>query len=162
MIAKKSKFNSAFTLIEVMIAILILSVAVIGTSGYRYHAALDARKAAMQRNAARIGLLFCETWRDGSDPNAFDPTQLTTSDPNSTLLIETADQGPAVPEGFTLLETYRTTLDSVNYYTTLSWNDVSPGLRALNVSVAWDQRGSEADGFTEVDKTFKLTSYITN
>ena len=43
MTVKRGKFSAAVTLIEVMIAILILSITVLATSGFRYHAAMDAR-----------------------------------------------------------------------------------------------------------------------
>lgn len=56
------KHSKGFSLIEVMVAILILSIAVIGTSGYRYYTALDARKADMQATAARVALMLCESW----------------------------------------------------------------------------------------------------
>ena len=73
MAVKRPKSAGAFTLIEVIAAILILSIAVLGTSGYRYYAALDARKATMHTTAAGIGLLLCESWRRLSDQNTFDP-----------------------------------------------------------------------------------------
>ena len=60
---KRSKSTAAFTIVEIMEAMVILLIAMIGASGYRYYAALDARKAAMQATAARIGLLLCESWR---------------------------------------------------------------------------------------------------
>ncbi|MFC1605042.1 hypothetical protein ACFL5F_08455, partial [Planctomycetota bacterium] len=68
------------------------------------------------------------------------------------------------PDDFTLLGNYKVVLDdddvnSVNYYATMSWKDIQPGLRALNVSVAWAQRGPGADDEEDVDKSFGLTVY---
>ncbi len=161
MTIKRLKSISGFSLVEVMLAILILLVAVLGASGYRYYAALDARTADLQTTAARTASLLCESWRGVSDPNTFDPTQLAT-DPNSALAIETGydgHDGPAVPADFTPLGIYRITIDGVNYYAALSWKDISQGLRALNVIVAWNPRGSQSE---LPDKLFKLTTYIAN
>jgi len=155
---KRLKSTSGFTLVEVMLAIFILVVAVLGASGYRYYAALDARKADLQTTAARTASLLCESWRGVSDPNTFDPIQLA----NSALAIETGydgHDGPAVPADFTSLGIYRITIDGVNYYAVLSWKDILQGLRALNVIVAWNPRGSQSE---LPDKLFKLTTYIAN
>jgi len=159
MTVKRYKPTAGFTLVEVMAAMAILAIAVLGASAFRYHAALSARKADLQTTAARTALLLCESWRGTSDPNTFDPIQLATSDPNSALAIETIYEGPAVPADFTPLGIYRITIDGVNYYAVLSWKDISQGLRALNVVVAWDPRGSQSE---LPDKLFKLTTYITN
>jgi len=159
MTIKRLKSTGGFTLVEVMLAIFILLVAVLGASGYRYYAALDARKADLQTTAARTASLLCKSWQGVSDPNTFDPTQLATGDPNSALAIETGYGGPAVPADFTPLGIYRITIDGVNYNAVLSWKDISQGLRALNVIVAWNPRGSQSE---LPDKSFKLTTYIAN
>ena len=156
---KRPGFTAGLTLIEVMAAVAILAIAALGTSAFRYHAALGARTADLQTTAARTALLLCESWRGTSDPNTFDPIQLATSDPNSALAIEVSYASLEVPADFTPLGIYRITIDGVNYYAVLSWKDISPGLRALNVVVAWDPRGSQSE---LPDKLFKLTTYITN
>jgi hypothetical protein len=159
MTIKRLKSTGGTTLVEVMLAIFILLITVLGASGYRYYAALDARKADLQTTAARIASLLCESWRGASDPNTFDPIQLTTGDPNSTLVVETSYDGPAVPADFTLLGIYKITINGVNYNAVLSWKDISQGLRALNVIVAWNPRGSQSE---LPDKSFKLTTYTAN
>lgn len=159
MTVKRYKPTVGFTLVEVMAAIAVLAIAALGASAFRYHAALAARTADLQTTAARTALLLCESWRGTSDTSTFDPTQLTTSDPDSALAIETSYEGPAVPADFTPLGIYAITIDGVNYNAVLSWKDISPGLRALNVIVAWNPRGSQSE---LPDKLFKLTTYITN
>lgn len=59
------RFNSTggLTLIEVMIAILILSITALATSGFRYYAAMDARKADVQITAARLASLILSGWK---------------------------------------------------------------------------------------------------
>jgi len=70
---QRSKPSGGFTFTEVMGAILVLTVAVLGTSAYRYHATLDVRTADLKTTGARMACLLCETWRGTSDPNTFDP-----------------------------------------------------------------------------------------
>ena len=147
------------SLVGTMIAVVILLVALIGTSSFRYYAALDARKADAQTTAARIALMLCESWRGIRGDETYDPTAHLGSD-----MDITASGGPGKPEDFTLLGSYTVVLDdadpdSVNYYTTLSYKDVQPGLRALNVVVAWAQRAAGQDGTANVDKSFRLTIY---
>lgn len=164
MTVKRRKLSRGFTLIEITLAAVILVIAVMGASAFRYHAALDARKTDLQIGAARTALLLCESWRGVSDPNTFDPTQLATGDPNSGLAIETIAiyEGPSVPADFTPLGTYRITIGGVNYWATLSWKDISPRLWALNIVVAWDQQGSGSDVYELSHKSFKLTTYVAN
>lgn len=150
------------TLVEVMGAILILAVAVIGASAYRYHAALDARKADERATATRIALLLCENWRGVSGAVSGDEAYDAEDYFAHGLSFDASSEGPEVPADFTELATYTIALKGkygVTYYTTLSWKDVSPGLRALNVIVAWGQQGSGS--FADADKSFRLTTYTT-
>ncbi len=63
MTIKRAKFATAVTLIEIMVAILILSIAVLGASGFRYYTAMDARKADVQITAARLASLILYGWK---------------------------------------------------------------------------------------------------
>ena len=159
---RAGKPGAGVTLIEVMAAIIILAIAVIGASGYRYYSALDAKRAEMQSAAARVALLLCENWRGlGYDrTGSYDPvTHL-----NSQMQIETASAGPSYPSGFTPLGRYQVVADNVRYLASLSWNDDAsvPGLRALNVVVSWAQRQVDSDGNDEMDKTYSLTTYVSS
>jgi len=162
MAVKQLKSAAGFTLVEVMTAILILSVAVIGASGYRYYAALDARRAAMQMTGARVALLLCESWRGLSDPNTFDPAAQFSSE----LTITTATEASMLEyhykaADFTLLGVYTVAANGVIYYAVLSWKDVGSGLRALNVVVVWPLQGQIDSNYLDYDacKSFKLTTY---
>lgn len=146
------------SLVGTMVAVVILLIALIGTSSFRYCAAMDARKADAQTMAARVALMLCESWRGINGDVTYNPvTHLGTS-----LDIAQSATGPAKPLDFTLLGSYVIDLDEVHdvtHYATLSWKDVQPGLRALNVTVAWAQRGPGQDGKETVDKSFRLTIY---
>ncbi|MHC4507972.1 MAG: type IV pilus modification PilV family protein [Planctomycetota bacterium] len=146
------------SLVGAMVAVVILLIALIGTSSFRYCAAMDARKADAQTTAARVALMLCESWRGISGDVTYDPVAHLGTD----LDITQSTEGPAKPSDFTLLGSYVAELDDVHdvtHYATLSWKDVQPGLRALNVIVAWAQRGPGQDGNETVDKSFRLTIY---
>jgi type II secretory pathway pseudopilin PulG len=168
MIIKRRKVAAAVTLIEAMVAMTILAVAVLGASGYRYYAMLDARKASMQRTAAAIALSLCENWRGRGFDHTADYDPVTYLSPE--LDIRVWGSGPAVPAGFTQLPTpggrCQIIVEGVYYWATLSWKDdaATPGLRALNVVIAWQQAGtaSEITTYSADAKTFKLTTYVSN
>jgi len=156
MVPKTSKIRCrrGFSLISIMIATVILLAALIGTSNFRYFSTLDAQKAAAKITAARIGLMLCESWRGLKGTETYDPA----AHLGSALTITTST-GPDKPEDFTLLGSYTVTLNGANYYITLSWKDVSTGLRALNIVVAWAQRTQGVSSLNDADKSFKLTTY---
>jgi hypothetical protein len=158
---KRSKPSGGFTFTEVMGAILVLTVAVLGTSAYRYHATFDVRKADLKTTGARIGCLLCETWNGVSDPNTFDPVNHLGAD----LAIQSlaSYQGPVTPTGHTELGSYGITVDEEDYQAKLFWKDVSAGLRALSVIVVWDwDRQNQSMGSNiPPSKSFRLTTYIT-
>ncbi len=95
MTIKQAKFATAVTLIEVMVAIVILSVTVLGTSGFRYYAAMDARKADVQITAARLASHLLNGWKGVGgysaysiyellDPDDYDPGDPNDYNPNDT------------------------------------------------------------------------------
>ena len=141
------------SLVGTMVSISVLSIAIIGTAQFRYYAALDSRKAAIHRTAARIALTFCETWRAVKGAETYDPIDHLGSD--LTITQSTVDD-IEYDETFTLLGSYKVVLNGVSYYATLSSKDVSTGLRALNIIVTWSQRGGLE---TSYNKSFKLTTY---
>jgi len=150
----KIRCRRGFSLVSVMIAIAILLAALIGTSNFRYYSALDAKKAAAKITASRIGLMLCENWRGLGGMETYDPAAYLGSD-----LTITASSGPSEPEDFTLLGSYTVTVNGANFYITLSWKDVSAGLRALNIIVAWAQRDQGSSSLNDADRSFKLTTY---
>lgn len=157
MIVKRHKTIAGFTLIEVMISATIFVVAVLGTSAYRYTAALDARKADLQTSGARIALLLCESWGGVKGSETYDPTAYFASE----LTITTITGSAGVEyEDFTLLGGYTVALNGVNYYAILSWKDVSAELRALSVIVAWPEQGQELSYVADTYKLFRLTTYV--
>lgn len=157
------------TLIEVLLAIVIIAIAVIGASGYRYFAALDARKASTRSTAARIALLLSENWRGlGYDRIGLyepathfkdeDPGELEVSDPFAT-------RGPGSDGNFDrFLGQYEITANNTQFWATLAWKQEAANLIALNTVVAWEARkGNKGEsGNIVVNRTFKLTTFVSN
>ena len=158
---RKIRCRRGVSLVGTMVAVTILLIALIGTSTFRYAAAMDGRKARAHTAAARVALALGESWRGSKGDITLDPTLFGGSD---MTVSASSWNGHEKPDDFTLLGNYAVVLDdddpdSLNYYATMSWKDVQPGLRALNVSVAWAQRGPGADDTENVDKSFRLTVY---
>jgi prepilin-type N-terminal cleavage/methylation domain-containing protein len=156
---KKLKRVRGLSLIEVMIAICILAISVVGASAYRYCSTLDARRADMRSAAARVGLLLCESWRGVKGSESWDPAAHLGSELTVTPVTYPPERLSAAD--FTTLGAYTVSLDDINYYVGLSWKDVSSGLRALNVVVAWSQRDT-GGSIDDADRLFRLTTYVTN
>lgn len=157
---KRSKPSGGFTFTEVMAAIVILTVAVLGTSAYRFHATVDVRKADLKTTGARIGCLLCETWRGSADPNAFDPVSHMGTD--MTIISMTSYDGPGTPTGNRELGVYGITVNDEDFRANLSWMDVSDGLRALSVIIVWDwdQQYQSTSSQIPPSKSFRLTTYV--
>ena len=158
MTVKRYNRFKGISLIEVMAAILVLSVVVIGTSGFRYHAALGNQKVIGQLTAARVGLLLSESWRGVKGDETFSPIDYLGSE----LAIANASAVTTdVPIDFTELGYYEIDIDGSQYLVTLSWNDISSGLRVLNVVVTWNHRNCPT-GTTDIEqptKSIKFTTY---
>ena len=135
------KGEKAFTLIEVMIAIIVLLITILGTSAYRYHAALSARRSDLYTNAARTALLLCEGWSGMGGDITFDPVEAFGSD-----LTIISNTGPEAPSSFTQLGSYKIVLEGSDYYATLSWKECGRG----------------TDSFDNADKSYWLTTYVEN
>ncbi len=154
---KKVRWRPGVSLIEVMSAMLVLLIAVIGASSYRYYNSIDTRKADAHITAARIGYLLCESWRGLQGADDYDPIAHLGSD-----LAITAGNNPDAPQDFTLLGTYEVLLNDVHYDIILSWQDGGGGLRALNIVLFWTLRVQVQDNIDDVAESFKLTAYVLN
>ena len=156
--AKTNRYRGV-SLVGTLVAVVILLIALIGTSSFRYYAALDGRRADAQTVAARIALTLCESWRGINGDQTYNPVIHLNSDlgitASSTIVA-------SQPSDFNLLGAYTILFDDergVNkYMATLSWKDIQPGLRALNVNVAWAPREQVAND-SSGNKSFSLTIY---
>lgn len=149
------------TVVEVMVTIVIVLIAVVGTGAFRYHSALLSRKAEVRTAAARLAATLLNGWKgagsysgystyellnpsdyDPRDPNDYNPNDVDPVDFGLGIRTYFNAPGPPVAVGYSALDAscnpnYRFVIDSVNYYVTLSYKDESGKPRLLNVCVAW-------------------------
>ena len=157
MIQKTNKtwYRSGISLSETMHAVAILSITLIGVSGYRYSSTLDTRKADAYIGSARIGYMLSESWRGMQGSETYDP--VTRLGAGMTITIS---EGPDAPEGYTVSGSYKIVQNDITFYATLSWKNISSTLRALNTTIVWAQRTHEQNGLDDSDKSFELTTYV--
>jgi hypothetical protein len=153
----KIRYRSGISLIETMQAIAILSITLIGVSGYRYCSSLDARKADAYIASARVGYLLSESWRGMQGSETYNPVARLGAG-----LAITTSEGPDAPGGYTVLGSYEIVLNDITFYATLSWKDFNSNLRALNTVLVWAQRTHEQHSIDDSDKSFELTTYVLN
>jgi len=155
----------AISIIEIMIFIVVLSIAVIGTSGYRYFATLDIRRSDNEITAGRIASHLCESWKgQGGGDSSYNP--LNDSDSSAIGTIETASSSlaPEEPLTFTLLKNggyYKVVSDNRTYYVTMSYHSTSTAienLEILNVIVTWPANLSNNDVAT--NKSLSLSELV--
>lgn len=138
-----------FTLVDVLLSAIILIIAVFGVIQYRYHSALEMKKAKIYTGGARLAQTLIETWRGLDGDPAFDPAGHFSPD-----ISISAGSGPAKPADHTLLGSYEIQWEGVDYTATMSSRDIGNDVTALNVAVAWPL------GNSGNDKEFRLTSYV--
>ena len=74
--AKRPKFGGAVTLIEIMVAMVILTIAALGALSYQYHAAGHALIARAQIAATRTAQLLLEDWKSTGGSEEYAPNTL--------------------------------------------------------------------------------------
>lgn len=152
------KQNRGGTLVEVMVAALVLMVIFIGVLSYQYFCMLDARRTDVRVKASRLGLLLLEGWKtvEGSDTydivSDFDQPPLTDfSNPGS---LDDVPGLPNVLQG----RSFRIDIDGIKYFVKLSYDD-STAPRTLNTAVAWNRDyGAETLDFNS-RRLIRLTKY---
>jgi len=162
----KAKNIAGLTLIEIMVVVLLISVAVLGATSFRMFCVMDAKKADVQINAARVGSMLLETWKGTGGFSSYDPSlEFPISSYGSQFGITKTATGLAEPTGFTSLASKYQILDKSNnvyYFVTLSYKPavVSPSEpTALNVTIV--RRSNYTTGsVTTDDKTLKMTTYM--
>ncbi len=72
----RRKFASAVSLIEVIIAMVVLSIAAIGAMSYEYHTSRSAKIAHAQIAATRTAQLLLEDWMSTGGSTEYNPAAL--------------------------------------------------------------------------------------
>lgn len=161
---RSAKFCSGMTLIEILVAVVVITVGVLGAMMYRYHSAMDARKADVQMGAGRVALLIIESWKGQFGSDTFDPSDdiglaILNSD-DITLAPKSGEFYPVQLSGGT--DTY--------YYAKLDPpvddidgdGNADAGIVKLNVSVIWKQNGASGtpSAGDEAIRSVKLSSVL--
>lgn len=151
----RKKQKRGVTLVEVMVAALIIAIVVIGVMSYLYTSAMHARKADIRVTAGRLGQLLLEAWKtNGVDITTFNPTaadfNLSLPDSFSTNTVGLGGTGIE-------LGRYDITLDGVNYYVTLLYSAGSPQM--LSACVAWNRDDYQAGTLGSNPQSVWLTGY---
>ncbi len=76
MFNRKRNLRAAFTLIEVMTAIAVLSIIAIGSLNFQYFAARDSKISQAQITATRTAQLLLEDWMSTGGSADYDPASL--------------------------------------------------------------------------------------
>ena len=117
------------SIIEIMIFIAVLTIAVIGTSGYRYFAAMDIRRSDNEITAGRIAMHLCESWKGiGGGDSAYNPINDSNSSGIGTITAASSTLAPEKPLTFTLLKDggyYKVVSDDRTYYVTMSYHTLT-------------------------------------
>jgi len=144
--------NSGLTLIEVMLAMVIIMIIGIGVASYMYACAWNAKRADVRITASRVGQLLLETWKiTGSydvpgnwswNVDDFDPTDpdfnLTLPDNFTNVDFDLTGKGIVGIE----LDDFEITIDGVGYFVTLYFDNNLPPM--LNARIAWNLNYSSA------------------
>ncbi|MDD5459655.1 MAG: prepilin-type N-terminal cleavage/methylation domain-containing protein [Phycisphaerae bacterium] len=147
------KNKKALTFIEVIIAVAIVAIAVLGTMAFRYYCNINARLADVKMTASRVGLLLLEDWKATMGSPAYDPTRLSSdsviwSTPSDVTKIRTgtgAGELLAHKLGDYEVETNHAVFNAtLSYYDDLT-DDVP---LALNVHITWSAGVIEPGSFS--------------
>lgn len=132
------KKQNAFTLIECMIAMLILMVTFGGIMSFRYYAVLSAERAETELLAARAAMALSEAWRGQKGATDFDPTK---QGFDAHFLITTSDTKGAgtSPSGALHLGSYQVIVEDRQFVAKLMYQNAAgvPNARLLHVVLIW-------------------------
>jgi type II secretory pathway pseudopilin PulG len=172
MTVKRSKFASAVTLVEVMMAMAILVIAALGALSYQYYAAGHARIARAQITGMRTAQLLLEDWKSTGGSDEYDLTSLGLGFSPRLFIPGQWSQGHGGGLGNPLRNSaYATTVDGFPMLVTLRWEDVAEDstaqikLRQLAVIVRFgeiDDQGNLTfpESYLEHISSLILTTYV--
>ena len=102
MTVKRRGRKPRLTLIEALVWCVIFVISLFRAVALAHGVPLAGHPTDPHVATVENALLLSEGWRAASDPNASDPTSLTSS---SNLLITTSPEGPGAPSAFSRLRT---------------------------------------------------------
>ncbi len=72
----RKRYERGVTLIEVMVAMVILAIAALGALSYQFHCAKHSRIARLEMTATRTAQLLLEDWKSNGGSSSYDPSTL--------------------------------------------------------------------------------------
>ncbi len=147
---KPSAFNAApgVTLVELIVASLILAVAAVGALSYQYHAVKRARIARAEISASQLAQLLIEDWKSRGGDTFYDPADLELG------FEKTGNVGQ-----------YKITLNDFPMWVELQHEDLEVDdaagvtLREIRITISW-RRDYENITPAASDPTFTTTTYV--
>lgn len=144
MAAKHPKSGAAFTLVEAMMAVVVLAVAALGALSHQYHTAGHVRIAKAQTTATHTARLLLEDWKAANGSANYDPATtlglgFSTSSvgPEDVEFVMAHNQKGSMLNGM-LLEA---TINDVQMKILLAWKDIDTGgsmqLKQISVIIKW-------------------------
>jgi prepilin-type N-terminal cleavage/methylation domain-containing protein len=131
---KRTKSVRGMTLLEVLVATVVISVSAVGVLSYEYHAAKQAKIASVYADAVRIGNFLLEDWKANGGSTLYANSL---DEIDNDLGMGFTQTGPGV---------YRFTANNIPMQVKLSYSDLDPprlngaGYRRLiplRVTVRW-------------------------
>jgi len=146
---KKPRFrNHGVTLIELVVAILIITIVSAGAVHYQYFGTRMSLRADAEMTATRTARLILDNWKKKGGDENFDLIDL--------------DMGFTKPAGKSY---YRIIVNQLPLTVTLAWQDVAVdaaagvGLRQLQVTIQWRQDYGNGDA-GNADPSYVNTTYV--
>jgi len=160
------KKKSGVTLIELMVAMVVIIIAVLGATMYRYGSVTDARRADIQMCAGRVALLVMEEWKVAAGSYTFNPANDIAL--NSVFAGGSSDITISAKVDDVYWPVSLTGGKNSYYYVKLSWEDDidddgsdDDGIRRLDVQVAWKLADvSGVPNTADWARAVKLSSYV--
>lgn len=168
MTIRTRKFAPAVTLIEVIVAMVILIISSVGALSYQYFSAKDAKRARTQIIATRIAQLLLEDWKSTGGSDEYDPQELGLGFSSAMEVPSHFSQGAGVGLGSPLHDAvHEIEIDYVTLMVMLTWADVGEDdvsgviLRQLDVTVTEDEawQGQSEKKLEELHPVI-LTTYV--
>lgn len=136
------------TLVEVIVATLVLAVASLGALSYQYHAVKRAKSAQAEITATQLAQLLIEDWKSHGGDEQYDPTDLN---------MNFEDTGTA--------GLYEINLNDFPMQVNLWYSDIDADtaagvtLREIRVTIRW-RRDYQDLAPLSTDPTFTSTTYV--
>jgi len=137
-----------FTLLELVVASLILSIVSIGAIGYQYHARRMALRANAQITAARTARMILDNWKKTGGDENFD--------------LESLQMGFVKNKK---RNDYKVTIEDLQMRVALNWKDIEQDemamvtLRQIEAVIQW-RSDYQQDDVRDNDPSYIISTYV--